>query len=158
MAQNPKKSFKDNVHGRTWGTDLTEEVSKGMTNSSSKSSITSAASKVAEWISQYLHFSIPDKGPLSDFDESMPDMIDLMIKGVNSNKKELERTVENLSFDIHKKLSDINLFNSKINTQIIDSTKTVFTTPQINFYPQQMTEENMKACFNYINRKFGSAY
>lgn len=158
MAQNAKKSFKDNVHGRTWGTDLTEEVSKGMTNSSSKSSITSAASKVAKWISQYLHFSIPDKGPLSDFDESMPDMIDLMIKGVNSNKKELERTVENLSFDIHKKLSDINLFNSKINTQIIDSTKTVFTTPQINFYPQQMTEENMKACFNYINRKFGSAY
>lgn len=79
--------------------------------------------------------------------------------GLEDERKKLNAEADKISKEVLKNfnLADFG-FNNGLKNNIIDSTKTVFTTPQINFYPQQMTEENMKACFNYINRKFGSAY
>ena len=79
--------------------------------------------------------------------------------GLEDERKKLNAEADKISKEVLKgfNLADFG-FNNGLKNNIIDSTKTVFTTPQINFYPQQMTEENMKACFNYVNRKFGSAY
>ena len=158
MAKNVEKAFKNNTDGDKWGKDLTGQISSGMTNTSSKNSIVSASNKVAGWIKSILGFSLPETGPLSDFDKSMPDMIDLMVKGMQNSEYKLQKEVNRLALDINKEFSNINLFNGKMKNQIIDSTKTVFTTPQITFNVQKMNKENLDECFNYINKKFGSAY
>ena len=83
---------------------------------SARSKIQSASQTVAGWISSFLHFSVPDEGPLSDFDESMPDMIDLMVNGINDNKFKLMNTVKNLSDEMENKLSNaVNIETGKMN-------------------------------------------
>ena len=47
---------------------------------------------------------------------------------------------------------------NRFSSEVIDGTKVVFTTPNINFYVQKMNEENLNTCFNYVNRKLGSQY
>ena len=49
-------------------------------------------------------------------------------------------------------------FDANINRQITDATKTIFTTPNIQFNVQTLNKENLDLAFNYINKKFGSQY
>lgn len=164
LAKDAKEGFNDNVDGKKWGNDLTEEMASGMKNKRSESAIVGAANTVAGWIKSILGFSIPEKGPLHNFDKSMPDMIDLMNKGINDNRYRIIASAEKLAKDLNDKLklnTDLSLRgfeSSKINSKIIDSTKTVFTTPNIIFNVQELDEAKLQQCFNYINRKFGSAY
>lgn len=69
----------------TWGRHICENLASGLKNALWK--VKNAACDVAEAIWDYLHFTEPDKGPLSDFHTYMPDMIDLMVEGMEGNKK-----------------------------------------------------------------------
>lgn len=165
LAIKMSTTFQESVNGKEWGTDLTEEVSEGMTSSKSKSLVTGAASVVAGWISDFLHFTVPDKGPLSDMDKSMPDMIDLMAKGIYSSKYRLIKATDKLASDLNNKLllnngniSNLEKMQNTVVSRTIDNTKTIFTTPQITFNVQELDEAKLEQCFNYINRKFGSQY
>lgn len=165
LAKDAEKGFNNNVDGAKWGSDLTKEMSSSMTNQSSKNRIISASSKVASWISQYLHFSLPDKGPLSDMDKSMPDMIDLMVRGIDSSKLRLIKSAEKLAKNLNNSLnlkSNIplnNFENAKINSKVIDSTKTIFTTPTLNIYAQdELTPAKMNSIIDTVNKRLGSQY
>ena len=57
------------------------------------SSLTSTVSNVAGTIAKYLHFSVPDVGPLSDFDKSGGDMIDEFIQSMDGEYPELKRAM-----------------------------------------------------------------
>ena len=59
-----------------------------------------AISGVANKIKSFLGFSVPEDGPLSDFDTYMPDMIDLMVRGINAGKKKVEGALQNLTGDM----------------------------------------------------------
>ena len=81
--------------------------------------------------------------------------------GLEDEKSSLYKKVEQISSGLLDKfksltLGEINMGNLKNN--IIDSTKTIFTTPQITFNVQKLGESELQQCFNYINRKFGSQY
>lgn len=166
LGERATGGFEKTASGRSWGTDLTKEVSDGMTNSQSKSLIQNAATTVAGWISSFLHFTVPDKGPLSDMDKSMPDMIDLMARGIYSNEYKLINAANKLAKDLNDKLmindnhsiGNLEKMQNSIVSRTIDNTKTVFTTPQIVFNVQELDEAKLEQCFNYINRKFGSQY
>ena len=108
LAGDVDDGFNDNVDGAEWGKDLSKEISTSMTSKTSKSWITSAAEKVAGWISSYLHFTLPEKGPLSDMDESMPDMIDLMTEGIDKNKSKVIKSAKNMASDINNEIGSIN--------------------------------------------------
>lgn len=158
LAEEANKGFNNNVDGKKWGTDLSEEISGGMTNKKSKNLITDAAGVVAGWISNFLHFSLPEKGPLSDMDKSMPDMIKLMSKGIDSNRHRLVNSAQILAKDLNNVLGvntpSINGLNSKGLNQVRNANQTIFTTPQIVFNVQELDEEKLQQCFNYVNRKF----
>lgn len=166
LAKDAEQGFNDNVDGVTWGNDLTREMSRGMTSSSSKQRITSASSTVGGWIADFLHFTVPDKGPLSDMDKSMPDMIDLMAEGIYNSKSKLINATNKLAQDLKDKLmldnninlGDLERMQGNVISKTIDSSKTVFTTPQIVFNVQELDEAKLQQCFKYINRKFGSQY
>ena len=48
---------------------------------------------VARAISDYLHFSVPDKGPLTEFESWMPDFMKGLAQGINKSKKYVEKAV-----------------------------------------------------------------
>lgn len=55
-------------------------------------------------------------------------------------------------------IKDFGKIQGNLTNKIIDKTNTIFTTPQIVFNVQELDETKLQQCFNYINRKFGSAY
>lgn len=75
----------------TWGKDLIESLIKGI--KSMLGSLGTAVGNVAKTIASFLHFSVPDVGPLSDFDKSGGDMIDEFIKSMDSEQPELTKAL-----------------------------------------------------------------
>lgn len=57
----------------TWGKDMMSGMSEGMRNATYL--VSNAASNAANIISQWLHFSRPDVGPLREYEKWMPDMM-----------------------------------------------------------------------------------
>ena len=56
-----------------------------------------AVGKVANTIKDFLGFSEPEKGPLSNFHMFMPDMIDLMTKGIDQNLYKVQDSMNELA-------------------------------------------------------------
>ena len=71
-----------------WGSDIISNLISGIT--SMFSNLTSTVSDAAGIIADFLHFSEPEKGPLSDFNESGGDMIETFINSMNSQRAELQ--------------------------------------------------------------------
>lgn len=85
-----------------WGRDLIGNIVKGIKDKIT--AVTDAISGVATKIKSYLHFSVPDVGPLSDFDTYAPDMMRLFAEGVTKNAGMVRRAVED-SFDFDDALT-----------------------------------------------------
>lgn len=79
----------------TWGRDLTENMASGIRNTAHK--VGSAVQSVASKIKGFLGFSEPEEGPLSNFHTYMPDMIDLMVKGIKDNIGKVKNEIGNLA-------------------------------------------------------------
>lgn len=75
------------VKAGEWGADLIQALVNGISRAIPK--LINGVKRVADTIASYLHFSVPDVGPLSDFDESGPDMIDTFIRGMESKNRAL---------------------------------------------------------------------
>lgn len=77
-----------------WGSDLISNFVKGFKDNMDK--LKNGVKGIASTIASYIHFSVPDEGPLSDFDKSGGDMIDVFTQGMYSQmgtlKTALNRT------------------------------------------------------------------
>lgn len=71
-----------------WGRDFIQGLVDGIWGMIG--SVVDAVSSVANTITRYLHFSRPDVGPLRQYEEWMPDMINGMAKGIRGNAWRLE--------------------------------------------------------------------
>lgn len=78
-----------------WGADIIQGIVDGITGAIGK--VGEAVSGVASKIKSFLGFSKPDDGPLSDFDTYMPDMIDLMAKGITAGREKVKGALETLT-------------------------------------------------------------
>ncbi len=68
---------------REWGRDWLQEFIDGAL--AKLPTLEEAAQDVAAVIRKYLHFTVPDVGPLSDADEYGPDFMQLLSKGIRDN-------------------------------------------------------------------------
>ncbi len=66
-----------------WGKDIVQGIANGI--KSAAHAVGDAVNGVAQDIRKFLHFSVPDEGPLADFDTYMPDMMHLMAEGITDN-------------------------------------------------------------------------
>ena len=62
---------------------------------------------IAQGVKDFLGFSEPDKGPLSNFHTFAPDMINLFTKGIRDNKKMIFGETESVAETIASKFGDI---------------------------------------------------
>ncbi|NBI10267.1 hypothetical protein D1641_09625 [Colidextribacter sp. OB.20] len=85
VADNIRSPIDDVVKdAKSWGEDICKNLSDGM-EGIGKGLVAGAATGLAQSIRDRLHFSEPDVGPLSDFHTYMPDMLDLMSRGIKDN-------------------------------------------------------------------------
>ena len=80
---------------KTWGKDLIQNLINGITGMIDK--VKDAVGNIAQTIKDFLGFSEPDEGPLSNFHTFMPDMIDLMTKGIDENLYKVQDAMTNLA-------------------------------------------------------------
>ncbi len=71
-----------------WGRDLIEGIGEGI--ASAANWLFSGVKSIAQGIASFLHFSRPDKGPLREYEQWMPDMIAGMARGIRLNTGVLE--------------------------------------------------------------------
>jgi phage-related protein len=75
-----------------WGIDMVQNLIDGVR--SMFGNLSDAASNLASCISDYLHFSVPEKGPLSDMDvHGGAGLVRSFIEGIEDGSPELEATL-----------------------------------------------------------------
>ena len=102
-AKQIPKAVKDGIgslitDAKKWGSDMIQNFIDGIT--AKMTGLLNKVKGMANDIKGYLHFSVPDKGPLKDADTWMPDMIDLFAGGIEKNKYKLTNSVRGLASSI----------------------------------------------------------
>ena len=69
----------------------------------------SAVSDVADKIRSFLHFSVPDEGPLTDYESWMPDFMGGLARGIERSRGLVRKAVEGVAGDmvVSPKLADM---------------------------------------------------
>lgn len=90
IAQN---IIKDRLKGAwEWGKDMVSNFIEGI--KSKWNHLREAVTGTADIVDNNMGFSLPEEGPLSDFDKSAPDMMDLFIKGIKDNEMKLRNQIQ----------------------------------------------------------------
>lgn len=69
---------------KSWGSDLIQLFINGIKEKAA--ALWEEVKNIAQGIAEYLHFSVPEKGPLSDLDESPKDMMQMYAEGIRKNQ------------------------------------------------------------------------
>lgn len=80
----------------TWGQDLIQNFINGI--ASKASALWDTVKGIAQGIRDFIGFSEPEKGPLSNFHTFAPDMMALFMQGIKDNQAQLQTTFSN-AFD-----------------------------------------------------------
>lgn len=156
--------FQNIAEGKESGKDFIKGIQEGISNTEIQSNIFSTVWNLGKNILASLNNSLDEHSPSRLSEESGINFVQGTINGITSKEKEALNLVSKFGSNLITKFN--NSFKGSINalpsanlsSRVIDSTKTIFTTPQIIFNVQELDEAKLQQCFNYINRKFGSQY
>lgn len=81
-----------------WGKDLVMGIVNGI--KSCISAVTDAVTGVANKIRSVLHFSVPDEGPLTDYESWMPDFMSGLAKGIEKSRSLVQKAVSGVAADM----------------------------------------------------------
>jgi len=81
-----------------WGKDFINGIADGIR--SAVGNVVSAVSDVADKIRSFLHFSVPDEGPLTEYESWMPDFMGGLAKGIERSRGLVEKAVRNVASDM----------------------------------------------------------
>ena len=81
-----------------WGKDLVMGIVNGI--KSCISAVTDAVTGVANKIRSVLHFSVPDEGPLTDYESWMPDFMTGLAKGIEKSRSLVQKAVSGVAADM----------------------------------------------------------
>ena len=83
---------------KTWGEHLISNFAAGIGNGADD--VETAVSNIANIVSDYLHQTTADVGPLKYTDQWTPDLMDNLIVGLESKRGELQAEIENVARDM----------------------------------------------------------
>lgn len=84
--------------GKEWGKDMVNNFINGIKEK--WEDLKKTVSNLAETIASYLHFSVPDVGPLKHADTWMPDMVDLMSTTLSRSSDNIDPALEKFASKI----------------------------------------------------------
>ena len=92
MWEKLQNTLSEKIEGaKSWGKDLIDNFISGIKEKWDK--LKSTISDVGGMIKDFLGFSEPKKGPLSNFHTYAPDMMNLFMQGIKDNELDLQNTV-----------------------------------------------------------------
>ena len=123
----------------SWGADLVNGLAKGITDGGDI--IAKAVSWIGGIITEFLHFSRPDKGPLREYEEWMPDMIQGMADGIRNNAYLLQEAAADLGGKLKMQLQyDVGSANGF--AQVATNSRAVnMGGINVNVYPSEGMDE-----------------
>lgn len=78
-----------------WGADIIQGIADGITGAVGK--VVDSVKGVADKIKSFLHFSVPDEGPLTDYQSWMPDFMGGLAAGINQSAPKVASAAEALA-------------------------------------------------------------
>lgn len=120
-----------------WGKDVIDSFVKGILGAIDK--VKETAKKVAQTVKDFLGFSEPKEGPLSDFHVFPIDMVDLYAKGIEDNTYKVENAVEDMASsvamgvdaDVNYSVPDIAGYARDLSASITGTGRTVIEVPVV---------------------------
>ncbi len=108
-----------------WGKDMLSGFIEGIM--SKIEDLKDAVSGVADSVSEFLHFTRPDKGPLREYEEWMPHMMQGLAKGIRDNKylitDQIKALTEDMSVTMNTRVGGAGQVNVRVfNEMILDGT------------------------------------
>lgn len=127
----------------------------------SEPSLFAKASNIANGILTRLKKSFDIHSPSKETRNIFKNVMKGAELGLEDETKSLYKEIDTISSGLLNRLKGVPLQTNgtgALNNNIINGTRTIFTTPQIVFNVQELDEAKLEQCFNYVNRKFGSQY
>ena len=84
--------------GWRWGADIINGIVNGIR--SCIGAVANAVTDVANTIRSHLHFSVPDEGPLTDFESWMPDFMQGLAEGIEKSRGMVKAAVNSVAADM----------------------------------------------------------
>lgn len=102
----------------SWGRDLMQNLINGLNYM--LGNLINTVADVARAISDYLHFSVPDKGPLTEFESWMPDFMKGLADGINKSKRYVEKAISGVADAMTISMqSDFNVYMSGVTCTMV---------------------------------------
>lgn len=86
-----------------WGADMISGMVNGI--KSKIGDVVDAVKGVGERIRNFLHFSVPDEGPLTDYESWMPDFMEGMASGIKVKAHVVTDKISDLAFNVREKMA-----------------------------------------------------
>ena len=93
----------------SWGKDIVGGIAGGIKKGVGW--VGSAVKSVARGIRSFLHFSVPDEGPLSDADTYMPDFMKLLTGGIKKGEGGLISQIKSMAAKVQQGIEGISSFS-----------------------------------------------
>lgn len=167
-AEEVAKQFESGDY-ETSGKNVLRGIYNGLNNGSLGQSLINKAAGIAKNIANQFNIQWDEHSPSKLMEQKTEYLLEPISTVFSKKESKLIKDAKNLANGIIKGFdssfalnNNLDMPNMKalntLNNNVIDSTKTIFTTPQIIFNVQELDEAKLQQCFNYINRKFGSQY
>jgi phage-related protein len=107
MAEGVKNAIKSVWDkAKEWGSELGQKMASGL--KSAYGWLKDAASGAANTVSQWLHFTRPDVGPLRYYEQWMPDFMEGLANGIEGNRWRLEEALAGVTGGIDSAVTSVN--------------------------------------------------
>lgn len=123
-----------------WGVEMIENLAQGIMDTIDL--VGGAIEGVANKIAEFIHFSEPDRGPLSQFNKWMPDMMKQMAEQIESGRYQVKVAASHVAADIAAPMA---------------GARTVTLNNSFNF-GGGYTEADGRSIVRQINRQLGALY
>lgn len=128
-----------------WGADIIQGIASGI--NSNLGTLSSAVNAAANIIRSRLHFSVPDEGPLTDYESWMPDFMQGLARGITDNRQVVRSAIQDVSTDLVVKpeYAVDGMFSAVDNSNLENYNITLINT--LGIYKQLV--EQMRMCSEY---------
>lgn len=109
----------------SWGSDIVDGIANGIRGAIGK--VTDAVKSVADKIKSFLHFSVPDEGPLTEYESWMPDFMQGLASGIKQNKSLVTDAIKGLAGEMALPDFDYNMTAKQafVGRSVADSSQSV---------------------------------
>lgn len=145
------------------GLNFTEGFASGILNERAVQNAINAAVSLAQKTLSSLSIAIDEGSPSRKTKISGKNFTKGFTLGILDEKQKAIQAAKSLGINTLTALDSSGRYIGKnvdkiLNREINNTTKAIFTTPNIVFNVQTLNKENLELAFNYVNKKFGSQY